>query len=235
MHHHIDIPNPVVISVGGALIAPQSGIDTKFLMEFNTLIRAQVKRGRRFLLISGGGKTCRDYRDAGKAVIQTMQDDDLDWLGIHATRLNGHLLRTIFKDIAHHRMIENYHHKLENWNEPIAIGAGWRPGHSTDYCAVYLAQEYGAKVVINLSNINNVYDSDPKENPHAKPIHETTWAHMQTILGTEWRPGLNAPFDPIACQLARENNLTVIVANGNPLSNLAHILDGQTFAGTVIR
>jgi uridylate kinase len=70
-----------------------------------------VQKGRKFFLVSGGGKTARLYRDAGKAVNGEMSEEDLDWIGIHATRLNGHLLRTIFVDIAHPRMIENYDKK----------------------------------------------------------------------------------------------------------------------------
>jgi len=235
MHKPIDITNPIVISVGGALIVSHGKVKVDFLAAFNALIRKHVSHGKRFMLIAGGGGVCREYRDAGKAVIQNMPDDDLDWLGIHATRLNGHLLRTIFKEIAHHRMIENYAHKLENWHEAIVIGAGWRPGHSSDYCATYLAQEHNAKILINLSNIDYVYDSDPKVNPLAKPLKDISWDQMQAMLGAEWIPGLNAPFDPIASKLAQKHKLTVIVANGRHLVNLENILDGKPFKGTVIK
>lgn len=235
MHAKIAIINPIVISVGGALIVPNGKVDVEFLSAFNRLIRKHVALGKRFMLIAGGGGVCREYRDAGRAVLQDMPNDDLDWLGIHATRLNGHLLRTIFKDIAHHRMIENYHHPLENWKEPVVIGAGWKPGFSSDYCATYLAQEHGARVLINLSNIDYVYDSDPKTDSSAKPLEDVTWATMRQMLGTKWIPGLNAPFDPIACQLAQKHNITVIVTNGKHLTNLDHILDEKPFTGTVIR
>jgi uridylate kinase len=235
MHKPISLSNPIVISVGGALIVTHGNVKVEFLSEFNKLIRKHVLLGKRFMLVAGGGGVCREYRDAGKAIIHNMPDDDLDWLGIHATRLNGHLLRTIFKDIAHHRMIENYAHKLENWMEPIVIGAGWKPGHSSDYCATYLAREYGAKTLINLSNVDYVYDKDPKVDESAKPLKDITWSQMEEMLGTKWIPGLNAPFDPIACQLAKEHGLTVVVANGRHLINLENILNGKSFRGTVIR
>ena len=225
---------PIVISVGGAFLVPNKGINTDFLINLNSLIRKYVARGFGFFLVAGGGRTARQYRDAGKAVNQHMSNHDLDWLGIHATRLNGHLLRTIFEDIAHPRMIENYHHRLENWVEPIVIGAGWKPGWSTDYCAVYLAQDYQAAPVINLTNVDYIYDSDPKTNPHAKVMHKVTWKQMESIVGTTWIPGMNAPFDPIASQLAAEHNIDVIIANGADLTNLEHILDGKSYRGTLI-
>ncbi len=187
------------------------------------------------MLIAGGGQICRSYQNAAHAVISEMSDRDLDWLGLHATRLNGHLLRTIFVDIAHPRMIENYDHKLENWVEPLVIGAGWRPGFSTDYCAVTLARDNGAHTLINLSNIDYVYDTDPKKNPDAKKIHETTWDHIKELVGDKWVPGMNTPFDPIATQLASKIGLRVIVANGANFENLNRIFDGDDFVGTVIK
>lgn len=223
---------PIVISIGGALIAPNE-VDAEFLSRLNTFVREHVKKGRRFFLVAGGGKTARKYRDAGKSVIGSMTEDDLDWLGIHATRLNAHLVRTIFEDIAHPRIIENYDKRLRDWEEPVVIGSGWKPGWSTDYDAVVLARDYGANLVINLSNIQYVCDSDPRENPHAKPIEKMTWEEMEKLLPSEWAPGINAPFDPVAAQLAKKLGLTVIVTNGD-FENLTHILDGESFKGTVI-
>ncbi len=225
--------SPIIISVGGGLIVPE-GIDSNFLKKFNELIRHHVKNGKRFFLVAGGGRTARNYRDAGKAVIGDMTEEDQDWLGIHSTRLNAHLLRTIFQDIAHPRIIENYDKRLYNWKEPVVIGAGWKPGWSSDYDAVILARDYGSNLIINLSNIDWVYDSDPRKNPNAKPIKKMTWEEMEQLIGTKWIPGMNAPFDPIAAQLAKSLGLTVIVANGSDLSNLSKIIEFDAFKGTVI-
>ncbi len=225
---------PIIISVGGGLIVPNGGIDSNFLKKLNVFIRSQVKQGKRFFLVAGGGRTARHYRDAGKAVVGDMTDEDLDWLGIHATHLNGQLLRTIFQDIANPRIIQNYDKKLTNWKEPIVIAAGWKPGWSTDYCAVKLAEEYGANLVINLSNIDWVYTKDPRVHPDALPIKKLTWIEMEDLVGHKWIPGLNAPFDPIAAQLAKKNDLTVIVTNGNDFKNFENILEFDSFKGTVI-
>lgn len=225
---------PIIISVGGSLMVPNNGIDTDFLSKLNILIREQVAKGRRFFLVSGGGAISRVYRDAGKAIIGNVTDEDLDWLAIHLTRVNGHLLRTIFQDIAHPRIIENYDHKLKNWTQPVVIGAGWKPGWSTDYDAVILARDYGAGVIINLSNIDYLYDKDPRKFKDAKPIQKTTWEDVEKIVGGKWIPGLNAPFDPIATKLAKKLGLTVIVTNGQDFNNLKNILEGESFKGTVV-
>jgi len=226
---------PIILSIGGSLLATKDGINTKFLRRLNTFVRKYIKRGKRFFLVAGGGVTARAYRDAGKDVVGGMTSDDLDWIGIHATRLNAHLLRTIFEDIAHPRIIENYDKKLRDWKEPLVIGAGWKPGWSTDYDAVILARDYGANLIINMSNIDWVYDKDPRLHKDAQAIEKLTWGELEKIVGTEWSPGINAPFDPIAAQLARKLRLTVIVANGENIENIENIIEGDAFDGTVVQ
>ena len=226
--------DPIIISVGGSLIVPDQ-IDLVFLGKLSAFIRKHVTKGRKFFLVSGGGRVCRRYQAAAEQVNGTVTDEDLDWLGIHATRLNGHLLRTIFFDIAHPRIIENYEKKLDNWHESVVIGAGWKPGFSTDYDGVVLAKDYGGHLLINLSNIDWIYDKDPKKDATAKPIKKLSWKECQRLVGTKWSPGLNTPFDPIAAQLAGQLELTAIVTNGQDFANLENIIEGRNFTGTVIR
>ena len=143
------LPTPIVISLGGSLVAPLEGIDVDFLKDFHALLLEQIEKDKRFILIVGGGKTAREYMRAASSVSE-LTDDDKDWLGIHATRLNGHLLRAIFRHEAHPEMIKNPEHIIE-WQSPILVAAGWKPGHSTDYVAVRMGLNYSASRVLNLS------------------------------------------------------------------------------------
>ncbi|MBP9816035.1 UMP kinase [Candidatus Woesebacteria bacterium] len=225
----------VVLSIGGSLVVPKTGIDVDFLKKLNVFIRKQVRESnRRFFIVIGGGATARQYRDAARDVVGEISDADLDWIGIHSTRLNAHLVRTIFQDIAHARIIDNYDKPLIGARESVIIGAGWKPGWSTDYCAAVLARDYKASLIINLSNIDYVYDKDPNLFPDAKIIKHTTWEFFEGLIPEKWIPGTNAPFDPVASRLAKKYGTAVIVANGKNFSNLTRILNGESFKGTVI-
>ncbi|MSR85647.1 UMP kinase [Candidatus Uhrbacteria bacterium] len=224
--------NLVVISLGGSLVVPAHGIDIEFLKSFQKIILREVKRGQRFILIVGGGSTARAYMHAARDV-SPVTHDDMDWLGIHATRLNGHLLRTVFRSIAHPKMLKDPTRK-SSWKEGVLIAAGWKPGWSTDYVAVRFAQLYNATTVVNLSNITQVHDQDPSKSKHAKPIDNISWKNFRKLIGKKWSPGSNAPFDPIASILAERLEMKVIVAKGHDLKNLQRILDGQSFIGTTI-
>lgn len=232
----------IVMSIGGSLIVPQAGIDTNFLSKLNKFIRDQLAHSagsgqaptKQFFLVSGGGKLARDYRDAGAKVIKhELTADDLDWLGIHSTRLNAHLLRTIFRDIAHPFILKHYD-IIQKPTQPVVVAAGWKPGWSTDNDAVLICEDYGSKEVINLSNIDQVFDKDPKEFKDAKPIDKISWADFRKIVGDKWIPGMNAPFDPIAAKKAEELGVKVIVLNGNNFENLEKCFRGEDFLGTVI-
>lgn len=225
----------IIISVGGSLIVPKTGIDTSFLANLNRFIREQIKNysSRQFFLVIGGGATARHYRDAGREVLgHELSPDDLDWLGIHSTRLNAHLVRTIFRDIAHPYIIKNYE-IIRKVSEPVVVASGWKPGCSTDYDAVLLCEDYHITSIINLSNITQVYDKDPKKFKNAKPINKMSWKDFRLLVGDEWIPGLHAPFDPIAAKKAEELGVKVAVM-GSDFKNVLKYLDGKDFIGTVI-
>ncbi|MEX0918251.1 MAG: UMP kinase [Candidatus Paceibacterota bacterium] len=223
----------IVMSVGGSLIVPDA-IDTDFLGRLTQLIETQIQSGRRFIIICGGGKTARRYQDAATEVTD-LSADDLDWLGIHATRLNGHLLRTVFKNVAHPAMITNPDDILDVPEDtPLTIAAGYRPGSSTDYRAVQIAGNVGAQKMINLSNIDYVYTADPKKDPDAKKIEDVTWSEFRKLIPAEWDPGLSSPFDPIAAKEAERLGLEVAILNGANLTELEHYLNNESFIGTRI-
>lgn len=228
--------NAFVLSLGGSLVIPNGGIDTKFLSDFNAFIRHQVSsQKRRFFIVVGGGATARHYQNAGEKVIKhRITDEDMDWIGIHTTRLNAQLVRTIFRDIADPRVIKHYEIVLKV-TQPVVIAAGWKPGWSTDYCAVTLCQDYGIGQAINMSNIDKVYDKDPRKHPDARPIVSISWKDYRQMFGTRWVPGMNVPFDPIASKLAEELGVTVRILNGRNLDNLSRALDGKSFVGTTIK
>ncbi|HLD17794.1 MAG TPA: UMP kinase [Patescibacteria group bacterium] len=223
----------LVLSIGGSIVAPKEGIDTVFLQKFKNLIEKSAKGGWRFVIVVGGGAPSRRYQEAARQV-GVVVNEDLDWLGIHATRLNAHLLRTVFRRTAHPTVVKDPSRPLRDWTRPVLIAAGWKPGWSTDYVAVRLARRLGAKVIVNLTDVDYVYDKNPKEHSDAEPICRMAWKEFRRMMGTKWNPGMNVPFDPVAARLADHSNISVVVANGRNLENLTHLLSGKGFAGTVI-
>jgi uridylate kinase len=221
----------IIISLGGSMIIPDA-IDIDFLKEFKSLILKHVKDGRKFVIICGGGKLARRYQAAAKE-LSTPSDIDLDWIGIASLRLNAELMRVVFGENAHHEVIDDLSSNF-TFEKPIVIGSADKPERSSDWDAVEAAKSVGAKKIINLSNIDHVYDSDPKKNPNAKKLESISWIDYRNIIPKEWTSGLNSPFDPVASELAQKESMEVVIMNGKPIDNLVKYLNGEKFQGTVI-
>lgn len=221
-----------VISLGGSILYPEE-INTSFLKDFRNLIINQVNLGNKFIIITGGGKVCRNYLEAIKK-INTPKNEDLDWLGIAVTRLNAEMMRVLFGELAYEKIILDPD-IIPETNKKIILGGGWKPGNSSDLASIHSAIALGAKKVINLSNIDFVYTKDPNKYSDAEIIKEINWENFRKILPEKWEPGLNAPFDPVAAKKAQEENIEVVIMNGLNLENLKNFFEKKDFRGTVIK
>jgi len=224
--------NYKIISVGGSIIIPNSGFDIKFLKKFRQLIINRVKKGEKFILVVGGGSTCRKYQQAAKKVVN-LSNVELDWLGIHTTWYNAEFVRLLFGKFAYSEVVKDPTKKVKT-NKKIIIAGGWKPGCSTDRDAVLLAKTYSAKEVINMSNIDYVYSADPRKYKTAKPLKELKWKELRRIVGSKWDPGANVPFDPMAAKEAEKLGLRVVFVKGTDLAEVKKILSGGDGNGSVI-
>nr|QQK86956.1 uridylate kinase [Treponema denticola] len=227
-----------VLSVGGSIVAPDKP-DFDFLDKFSKTIRNWLLRdsSRKIIMVIGGGAPARDYQNAYRKVCDLRKapakNDEADWIGIMATRLNAQLVKAVFEDLCPNPVVYDPT-TVDMFGGQILVAAGWKPGFSTDNDAVVLAERFSGNLVVNLSNIAKVYTDDPKKNPEARPIDSISWEDFIKIVGTEWVPGKNTPFDPIASQRAQKAGIKVICAAGKDIENLENILNGKDFKGTVI-
>ena len=221
-----------IVSVGGSIIIPKTGFDIEFLKQFRQLILDEVQKGYKFILVVGGGATCRTYQAAASAVAK-ITPTDLDWLGIYTTYYNAEFVKFLFGDSAYSEIIKNPTKKIKT-TKPIILAGGWEPGCSTDRDAVLLAKNFKVKEIINLSNFDFVYSADPKKDASAKPYKKLSWVEMRKIVGDKWNPGANAPFDPLAVKEARALGLKVTFVQGTKLVEVRKAIEGGEVNGTVV-
>lgn len=221
-----------LISFGGSLLMDDSmTFDIEFIKKFKVLLDERIALGDKFVLIVGGGKTARYYQTAGREL--GFDQETLDWIGIKSTYLNADLVRLAFgaEDEVYHSPIE----LPENLEKSLYIVSGWKPGWSTDFVMVKAAEHLNAKTLINLSNTDYIYTADPNKDPEAKVLKFLTWASYKEQMGiTEWTPGINVPFDPIASKLAEEIKANLHYLNGKNVENFAKFLKGEEHVASVI-
>lgn len=224
-----------VLSVGGSIIAPQEP-DVHFLAQFVAMVRQWLSESDecRLILVAGGGAPARTYQNAYRSIVGGAFDSAAaDWIGVMATRLNAELLRAAVGDLCLDPVVTNPTEAKE-FSGRVLVAAGWKPGFSSDNDAVLLAEKFGADTVVNLSNIEKVCTDDPRTNPAARPLDTVSWPDFRKMVGDEWTPGKNTPFDPVASRKAEALGLKVICAGGRNIQNIRAILDGREFVGTSI-
>jgi uridylate kinase len=236
----------VVISLGGSLIAPD-GVDVAFVKRFRDIIAKHATmpgHPTRFFLICGGGRIARDYMNASKAIVASdgktrSSGITLDLVGIAATRLNAELVRGVFGSLATPTLLQLLDRK-EHFPSSVrvVVCGGFLPGGSSDVDAVAIAKTYGVPTVLNLTNVDYVYDKDPRKHTDASPLPLLSWSDYLSLVsrtaGKTWVPGRHYPFDPVAAAAAKKAGLSVIVANGKNVDNLDRMLSCKPAKGTII-
>ncbi len=161
-----------------------------------------------------------------------------DKLAIDGTRLNALFLISALGKSAYPKVItdlDDAFHAIEE--HLIPVGGGLIEGFTTDTVSVLTAERLKASKVINVSNIDAVYDADPKIHPKAKRF--TTMTHKQLIdlaNASDTRTArTNFVFDLIACKLAARSNIEVHFVGGRDLEQVENAIAGKTHKGTVVR
>ena len=229
MHHKFS--KTIVIALGGSIVYPKE-INYAFLKKFRGLVLRFIRKGFKFVIVVGGGHSARLFQVAANKVV-SVTDEDKDWLGIHATRLNAHLLRTIFREVANPVIIDK-RHKMRRLTHPVTIAAGRHPGWSTDYVALALAADFGAKEMIISGKPDHVYDRDPGKYKSAKSFDGLSWQEYRRLIPKKWKPGLHAPVDPVAAALGEKEKICAVIVDGRDLKNFERLLLGKNFTGTII-
>jgi len=223
----------IIIALGGSIIFPRPGkINSTFLKKFKELVLRYTRKNFRFIIITGGGKICRIYQKAASKIVK-LSDQELDWLGIHATRLNAQFLKTVFRNTAYPVILNSPEEPIKkNWK--LLIAAGWKPGWSTDYIAVLFAKRFKVKKIIDAGNIPFVYSKDLLKYKNAYPVKKISWKNYQKLVGSKWIPGMPAPIDPVAAKMAEKLKISALIIKGTELKNLEKIILNQKFRGTII-
>ncbi len=238
-----------VVALGGSVVYPYNleggGLNIPFLKTFRQFIVNQAKKGKKFIIVIGGGKAARMYQQAAREAsgcpveCSRCQKKCLDLIGIEVTKINAQLVKFVLGDAAYHKTMDIEPKKafvaaFLKSGKKILVGSGWEPGWSTDYDAIKSAIIFGQNEVIMAGDTAFVCDRDPNKFADAKPIKTIKWADYQKLIPAKWMPGLKSPIDPEAAKLAKKNGITVKTIKGSDLGNFERVIDGMDFEGTII-
>lgn len=207
----------IIVSLGGSVYYPQR-FRKIYIQKFAKILK-KFSATYNYFIVCGGGASAR--RNIQKI---SADDEEKDLAGIRAINENAEKVLAILKEeLSFFKQVIKDPSEIKNKHANFVFGASI-PGHSTDWVAVKIAEKLQIKEVVNISNIDKIYDRDPALK-QAQPFDEITWNSFFRIIGTDFKPGGHYPFDPIASKIAHKNNIVVYNINGNKLSKFEAFLD----------
>lgn len=220
----------VLLKLSGEVLAGSkgSGIDFEKVLEVCSRVKQCVEMGVEVAIVVGGGNFWRG-RSSGK-MDRTRADhmgmlattinslalcDALEQLGVTARVQTAIEMRQIAEPYIRNKAIRH----LEK-GRVIIFGCGTgNPFFSTDTAAALRAAEIGADVIFKATNVDGVYDSDPKKNPDAKKFDRLT--HMD-VLQKELHV-----MDSTAASLCMDNGIKILVFNLDDPDNIVRAMTGD--------
>ncbi|RLF63068.1 MAG: hypothetical protein DRN31_03180 [Thermoplasmata archaeon] len=124
--------------------------------------------------------------------------------------------------------------ELRKMSPPVVMG-GTTPGHSTDAVGAMLASAVKADRFVIATDVDGIYDSDPKKNKDAKKFDSISIKELRRLSPDTWdKAGKSSAIDGIACRIIDENRISTYVVNGKDLESLENAIYGREFRGTII-
>jgi uridylate kinase len=220
----------VTLSLGGSIINPGE-IDVGFLEQFSSIINKLIPKYK-FILVCGGGKVARDYI---KALPQGLTEGERDYMGIAATWLNAKLLSLYFKGHCAPilpQTVEELMQQLDQYN--VGLSGGFLPAVKTDEDAAIVADLFGSHILINVTNVDGIYNKDPRKYSDAEKYTKLTYNEFYQIINhLSLDAGSNAPFTLIAAKICERSNMRIIICPKD-IDKIEAAINGLN-AGTIIQ
>jgi uridylate kinase len=216
---------------GEALMGPNSyGLHPPTVERIANEIKEVHRLGVQLCLVIGGGNIFRGLQGSA----QGMERTTADYMGMLATVMNALAMQSALEELSvftrvisaipMDQICEPYIRRravrhLEKKRVVIFAAGTGNPYFTTDTAATLRATEMKCEAIFKGTQVNGVYDSDPKVNPNA--------SHFKTIsYDTILQKNLKV-MDASAIALARDNKLPIIIFSLSEPNGLLGIIQGK--------
>ena len=221
----------IVISLGGSLLTKE--LTPENFKKYADVLKRLKNKGHKLVVVCGGGKIAREYRDVAKSF--TKDNILLDWIGIQATHMNALTLIAALGKDAHPVSLRTPEEVKKNFKDKILVCGGDLPGCSTDYDAALFAEAIKADLLINATNVDGVYSDDPKKNPKAKKFDRLSYNEFEKIImKNPQTPGEYRFFDLKATRLIKKAKIKTIFIDGRDTEEIMRTVEGKDH-GTMVK
>ena len=208
----------VVIKIGGSLLFNEDKkLDSKKIAEFCKIIQSRTNF-EKIVIVCGGGIVSREYINA----VRSFKGNEAlcDLFGIEISRINSKLIIAALQDIAYPQVPKS----IEELStaillKKIVVMGGLQPGQSTTSVAFEVAEFINAEELVVLTDVDGIYDKDPKRFNDAKLLKSLNYTELQEIIlnstgDKQAAAGEYRIFDTVSLQILKRSKINVIVMSG---------------------
>ena len=216
---------------GEALLGEQSfGHDSRVLRQLADEVKAAHDLGVELCLVIGGGNIIRGAALASAGVERA----SADYMGMLGTVINALAVQSVIEQVGLPTRVmsaipmssvcEPYIRRrairhLEKGRVVIFAAGTGNPFFTTDTAAALRATEMGCDAILKATQVDGVYDADPKKHPWAKRFDQLSYLD---VLAKDLRV-----MDASAISLARESAIPILVFAVQAPGALARVLRGE--------
>jgi uridylate kinase len=203
----------VVIKLSGKVFSGEDGSELK---QYASMLEDILAARLQPVVVAGGGRIARHYINIARGF--GLDEASLDIMGIEVSRLNAKLLIAALDAKAYHAVPAN----LEQVTEAVASGkivvaGGLHPGQSTNATSALIAEKVGATRFVNATDVDGIYDSDPRKNKTAKRYSKITVKQCRELLEEESSmAGGYDLMDIVALKVIERSKIPTIVVKSDP-------------------
>jgi len=212
----------IVIKVGGSQAFTDYGPNKAYLERLIPVLKGIGKRHQLIVCI-GGGQFIRKYLKDVKNF--ALKNEEIEWLFVDLLKTNVRLFSFLLKK----RPIYDLNDVKEDTE---GVVGGIEPGRSTDANAALCAEKIKADLFIKLTDVDGIYDKDPKKYKEAKRISRIKFSEIDKYM-IKGKPASYGVLDSLALKVIRRARIKTIVINGNNPNNILRVLKGDKI-GTLI-
>jgi uridylate kinase len=220
----------VVIKLSGSIFSNNAKANS--IKNYGMMI-TELNKHVQPVVIAGGGNIARHYIDLAREL--GSDEASLDLLGIEVSRLNAKLLIHSIRSYVYPKVPANLEEVsiAAETGEPVVLG-GLHPGQSTNATAALVAEKVRARIFVNATDVNGIYDSDPNINRHAKVFKRVTVDKCIAVLGkNSSMAGKYDLMDMVALKIIERSRIPTVILRAT-VTNIAKVIKSDTRIGTRI-
>jgi uridylate kinase len=203
----------VVIKLSGKVFSGEDGSEIK---KYASMLAGISSAKVQPVVVAGGGKVARHYIGIARGF--GLDEASLDIMGIEVSRLNAKLLIAALGEKAHPAVPQDLEQVTEAAaSGKIVVAGGLHPGQSTNATSALIAEKVGAARFVNATDVDGIYDSDPRKNRNAKRYSEITTKQCRDLLaGESSMAGGYDLMDIVALKVIERSKIPTVVIKSEP-------------------